>query len=374
MLAVSTAWNADRWDDGRAIAEEIERLGIRCLELNFSLTPKMVDDIAAAARQLHLTFSSLHNYCPAPEGFNRFDAKPDCFSLSALDEDERKRAVELTQRTIATAKKLRARAVVLHTGRVEMEDRTRDMIRLANAGEGETLAFKELRANFVAERRKKSRNFFNQLIRSLESLVPCAEKADIRLGVENRFYYREIPDVEELKTILDRFSSPYIGYWHDVGHGYIFEQLGLTGKEEFLRLCGKRLIGMHLHNVINLDDHQAPMNGDVDMRAFKPYLNDRVLKVIEAHSKVSAPDLMKSVLFVHEVLGADDAGGRRTFLSGIPPQTQKAHRLSAPRTAAPSARGYRLRLAPRGLYLLRQDRCRRALQPDAAGRLRHLGP
>jgi hypothetical protein len=46
------------------------------------------------------------------------------------------------------------------------------------------------------------------------------------------------------------------------------------------------------------------MNGDVDMRTFKPYLNDRVLKVIEAHSKVSAPDLKKSILFVQEVLGA----------------------------------------------------------------------
>lgn len=303
-FSLSTAWNADKAQNGRQIAEEISNLGLKNLELNFSLSEKTVEEIFQFCREMDLSVTSLHNYCPFPKELQREIALPDCFSLSSLDENERKKAIEHTKNTIATAKKFSARAVVLHSGRVEMEDRTRRLIALFNAGESKNSQFLDMREDFIQERKKKAGEYFSQIIKSLNELSDMAIQSGILLGIENRFYYREIPSKDEFAFIFHKFSAKNVGYWHDVGHAFIHEQLGFMNEGELLKNYGKYLIGFHLHNVKNLDDHQAPTNGDFDFNKLKPFMKSDTIKVIEAHSKASPQDIKDSIKFLEGVFHA----------------------------------------------------------------------
>ena len=126
-FAFSTSWNAFRHRLGRNIIKEVSQLGFKNLELSFNLTPLLLKDIAAEISNQGIKVRSLHNYCPIPEGLSRKVALPDCFSLASLDEKERHVALEYTKRSIDTALQLQAEALVLHCGRVEMPDLTREM-------------------------------------------------------------------------------------------------------------------------------------------------------------------------------------------------------------------------------------------------------
>lgn len=298
MFALSTAWNASRHEDGGRIAEEIYGLGFRAMELNFSLDQKMVEEIGRFAKAKAVAITSLHNYCPTPETFKRDEALPDCYALSSLDENERRRAVEYTRRTILTAKKLNARAVILHSGRVEIEDKTRLLIDLANRGKNKTKEYLDISEAFRRERSLRSGDFLAQILKSLDALLITAEENGITLGIENRFYYREIPSYEEFQIIFDRYKTKKIAYWHDVGHAFILEKLGFMPQHAMLEKYAHRLCGIHLHNIKNLTDHQAPMDGDFDYKALKPYLNDDIIKVLEIHGHVTPEAIQKSVVYL----------------------------------------------------------------------------
>lgn len=303
MFALSTAWNADKYQDGDRIAREIHSLGIKKLELNFSLTSKMVEEIFNFTRQNGVVITSLHNYCPIPEGMTREDALPDYFSLSSRDETERKKALEYTKITISTARQLKARAVVLHCGRVEIADHTRELIDLYNQGREKSEQYRQIFDSFINERKTMSRDYLGQALKSLEVLSDYARKMNIFLGIENRFYYREIPSYEEFDIILDRLGKKNVAYWHDVGHAYILEKLGFLKVGSLLKKFGHHLYGAHLHNIKNLVDHQAPFAGDFDFHKLKPYIHANTIKVIEAHSQAGPESITRSISYLTEVLG-----------------------------------------------------------------------
>lgn len=298
MLALSTAWNAYRLESGADIAREILGLDIKAVELNFSLDQAMVDEIGEFVRKNELAVTSLHNFCPTPDGWRRIEALPDCYSLSSLDETQRQKAVLFTKKTIATAKKLGARAIVLHSGRVEMQDRTRLLIDLANKGRTASREYHEALGEFVEERRVKSPPHIQQIIKSYEELLEPAKEADVILGVENRFYYREIPSFEEFGILLEHFKDPHLAYWHDVGHAFIWEQLGFMKPMQLLDAYAGRLSGIHLHNIKNLIDHNAVKDGDFDLSRLKPYIKHDTIKVMEFHRHVPAQAVRESCAYL----------------------------------------------------------------------------
>lgn len=298
MFALSTAWNASRHSGGVTIAQEIHKLGIKKIELNFSLTEKMVEEIFTFSRQNGIEITSLHNFCPIPPGLTRQEALPDCYSLASLDEEERKKAIQYTKVSVSTAKRLGAKAVVLHCGRVEMEDKTKNLIDLLRGHRVKNKKFQEILSAFVQERKEKSPAHLEQILKSLRELSPCAEKHDCALGLENRYYYREIPQLDEFETIFNNLKNKNIVYWHDVGHAYIFEQLGLLEKGILLKKFGSRLFGIHLHDVKNLEDHRAPLKGDFDFKTLIPYVKKETIKVIEAHANASEQDIGVSMAYL----------------------------------------------------------------------------
>lgn len=300
MFSLSTSWNSILHEKGTDIINEIKDLGFDTVELNFALTPEIVDEILDLKCNGVIKVSSLHNICPLPEGVEPDEASPDYYSMASLDEKERRLAVEAAKNTIAYAKKFSAAAVVLHAGRVQIKDRTRELASLADDRD----RFDTLRRDMIHERDEKKGGYLESVFKSLDELVPYAEQMGIALGLENRYYYREIPLIEELEEIFDRFRSDGLYYWHDVGHAEVFDRLGLVRHKDLLDKFSDRLIGMHLHDIIGLvTDHRAPGFGTFDFKILKPYLTNKTIKVLEVHQPAHAEEVRNGARYLASLLG-----------------------------------------------------------------------
>jgi sugar phosphate isomerase/epimerase len=330
-LALSTSWNAYRFNNGAELLFEIGQLGFKSIELSFNLTAGLVDSIAKESGRLGINIQSLHNYCPIPQGLTPLQALPDCYSLASLDEPERLLAVKYTKSTIDTASRLGAKVVVLHCGRVAIFDSTRQLINLYNQGLKGQADFVKLQEEMIRQRKTQAPAFFEQAVKSLDELNNYAKMKNVFLGVETRFYHCEIPDISEIGVILDKFRNSQIYYWHDTGHAQVMENLGFAKHKDFLDFYGQRLIGIHLHDIAGCQDHLAPLTGEmdtfgdvqvplfrkgkecaafsinpeqcrgIDFAMLKPYLKRETLKVIEAHYPATAEELIKSRDFISKI-------------------------------------------------------------------------
>jgi sugar phosphate isomerase/epimerase len=298
-LFLSTSWNAFRHTDGLSLINEIKALGFEGVELSFNLTFSMVSAVEKLAREGFIRVSSVHNFCPIPEGVRREAALPDYYSMSSKDQDQRMHAVRQAKITIDTAARLNAQAVVLHCGRVEIPDRTIDLIALFNKGQERSTAFTALRDGIISQRNEFKKPFLENTLRSLDELNAYAASRKIKLGVETRYYFREIPFLDEIKVILDTFKDSQVYYWHDTGHAQLMENLGfISSHEEFLEQFGPRMLGIHLHDITGCSDHKPPGTGQFDFSRIKSYISNSTIKVIEAHHPATGSQLIKSAKFL----------------------------------------------------------------------------
>jgi sugar phosphate isomerase/epimerase len=300
-FALSSSWNAFKHKNAQRLLFEIKSLGFKKVELNFSLTASMVRQIREVKRTQGIEITSVHNFCPIPDGLSRAIALPDCWAMSSLNKATRELCVKYTKRSIDTAQQLGAKAVVLHCGRVEVEDKTRKLIGLFNAGKKDSREFKKLKQAAIKERAKLCKPFLGNTLSSLSKLNQYAKKKDVFLGVENRFYYREIPSQKEIAVILAEFKGSQVFYWHDTGHAQLMENLGLECHRDYLKAYGPKMIGIHLHDIRGCLDHLAPLQGEMDFSQIKPYLKKETLKVMEVHSPATGQDIIKGRNFLTKI-------------------------------------------------------------------------
>lgn len=302
-FGLSTSWNASRHKDARAIIDEIKAAGFDSVELNFTLTREIVDDISSMVKVGQIRVRSLHNYCPVPDGVRPNQASPDYYSLASLDEDEREKAVSFTKKTVEEAEGLGAEAVVLHCGRVKLEDSTRKLMSLYEKGENYSDDFIDIKESMSSQRRLKSRPHLEKALKSLDELSGFAQKRGVIIGVENRIYFMEIPSFEEIGLILGKFKGSQLCYWHDVGHAQVFEELGFASHKDFLQNYGLQMAGIHFHDIRGVQDHLAPGRGNFDFSILKPYIKSSVIKIIEAHRTETIDDVKYAREYMSRVLG-----------------------------------------------------------------------
>src|SRR3954469_2810604 len=200
MIAFSTCWNSGRHTCGDEMLREIQALGFNLIELGHGIPISLMPGIQKMFDAGEVHFSSVHNFCPLP--VELMSASSDCYQFSAAGKSERNRAVKQTLQTLDFAERLNAPFVVLHCGSIAMNPITDELIALAQ--NGKLLSRKYVRKKIEAVR-KREREAPEYLTRVKECLKPIAERAaekNIRLGIEGRRGYEEIPSEREVPQIF----------------------------------------------------------------------------------------------------------------------------------------------------------------------------
>jgi sugar phosphate isomerase/epimerase len=296
MIGLSTAWLSEKEGiTGLDIAREIIDLGFSAVELEYRIRERTYREMQPLMLKEKLRVMSIHNFFPLPDGAPLSSASGDRFLLSALDKEARDVAIQMTIRTIEYAGDLGAAAVVLHLGKVGMEpenERLYDFFNREGLSSREGRLFLETK---LKERRERRTPHLESVFFSLDRLNDEAEKRGILLGVENRYYYHQIPDFGEVGLILDRFSGGSIRYWHDVGHAHVLERLGIIEPGSLLSSYGCHSAGIHIHDAVGTDDHWAPGSGEIDFMGQTDWFRSAPIKILEVHGKSGRLEVVKGM-------------------------------------------------------------------------------
>jgi len=305
MPGLSTSCCSATAADGDALVAALEQFDISTVELDYRISPAVFGRMRSRLKKSRLNVISVHNYFPVPPDSPTPAGGGDVFSLASCDRGQRNRAIKWTQETIRRAGGLGASAVVLHCGYVEMEPELPRLYRLLAAGGIGSPPLRALLADKLKERDARRAKHLDCLVDSLEKLAPVAEKHGIYLGLENRYHYHELPTLADFETIFDRLPEAPLGYWHDTGHAHAAEQLGLAAAADWLQHYHHRLIGIHLHDAVGLQDHLPPGSGEVNFAAVEPYLSSDTLQIIELKPGTAWPAVARGIETIRRLWLAD---------------------------------------------------------------------
>ena len=282
---------------------EIVDLGFKRVELGHGIRISLMPGIQEMYDAGKIKFSSLHNFCPLP--VEVLGASPDCYQFSAAYGKERDRAVKQTLQTIDFAQRLGAPFVVMHLGEVPMKSVTDSLIKLARHGKLLSRQYVRQKIRAVKKREATAPAYLERARDCVRRVVDYAASKNVKLGVEGRRGYEEIPSERELPALLEEINSPQLGYWHDFGHIQIKENLSFVDHAEWLREIGPRTFGCHVQDCIwPAQDHQPPFSGDVDLEKLVPLLPRDCVFVWEMSPRKSAEEIQHSVEIWKERFGA----------------------------------------------------------------------
>jgi len=277
-------------------------LGFDSIELGHGTRLSLVPGIQKMFDSGQVRFTSLHNFCPLP--VEVMVASPDCYQLSAVSPEERERAVKQTFQTIDFAERLGAPFVVLHLGEVKMRPITDRLIKMTKTGKHLSRAYVRAKIKAVETRERRAPAHLQRVRDCLRRIVEHAASKNVRIALESRRGYEEIPNERELPSLLDELNSRQVGYWHDFGHSQIKENLGFTDHAEWLGAVGSRAFGCHVQDCVwPAKDHEAPFTGGIDFDKLVPLLPTNCLFVWEMSPNKTADAIRQSIRIWKERFG-----------------------------------------------------------------------
>jgi sugar phosphate isomerase/epimerase len=191
---------------------------------------------------------------------------------------------------------LNAPFVVLHLGQVNMPPITDQLIELANTGKYLSRKYVRLKIGAVQKRERVAPAYLRRVKDCLARITEYATSKAVKIALESRRAYEEIPTERELPGLLGEMGDAQLGYWHDFGHSQIKENLGFIDHAEWLRLIGPRAFGCHVQDCRwPAKDHEAPFTGNVDFEKLIPLLPRNCLFVWEMSPNKTADAIRRSV-------------------------------------------------------------------------------
>ncbi|MEO7676166.1 MAG: TIM barrel protein, partial [Verrucomicrobiota bacterium] len=209
-------------------------------------------------------------------------------------------------KTIETAARVGARAVVLHMGCIEMKDYTDKLVDLVGEGKKDTPKYEKISAEVQEKLEQKKGKFVERSYQMLRRLIPPAEARGIKLAVENREALEEIPIDSDFSFFFREFPEPTVCYWHDTGHAQIKENLGFIHHGLHLESMAERLLGFHVHDVaFPGKDHRSPGAGMIDFAALHPLVKPEHLKVFEFSPSLTADEARRGIAHIKNLWGPE---------------------------------------------------------------------
>jgi HAD superfamily hydrolase (TIGR01662 family) len=289
--SLSTMWAIKTVPTLQDFVEFARRAGFAHVELNHKVTSAML-----AGMDLNGYVSSVHEPCPAD--ISADDLKKRDWLISSINEDCRSEGVKAIRRSIDLAAQLHASTIVIHAGHVRLDMGAEKKLRaLIASGQHESEEYRDIQRQMVQARARAAGAAFDSVEKSILELLAYAENTNVKLGIENRYHYMEIPSPDELESLLNLASPDRIGMIYDVGHAQTLDLLGFYPHEEWLRRFAPRILGTHLHDLRGTTDHYAPGLGDVDFDMIAGYLPSNAFRTCEFQT-FNTPEQVKAGLQV----------------------------------------------------------------------------
>jgi sugar phosphate isomerase/epimerase len=298
MLAFSTCWNNSRHSDGEPMIEEILELGFDTIELSHGMTVAKLPGIRKAFEAGSFRCSGVHNYFPSPTEV-MIDA-PDAYEFTSHRPHQRNRAMEMTLRTLEIAAEFKADYLVLHMGSVPLMPHkkwTGRLTELAKNGEMLSDEYAAWKVKCVKKREKSGPLYMSRAIEALEQIAEKAAEVEVRLAVESRSKFEDVPSEREMIALQEHFKDhPWVGYWHDFGHVQLKHNLGLLEHDHWLGKMEPYLIGAHVHDVHwPHRDHRVPFTGTLDYKQLFKHFRPEMPHVWELSPTREAQQIQDSL-------------------------------------------------------------------------------
>ena len=253
--------------------EEIVDLGFSHIELSHGMSVAKVPGIRKAFQRGIFTCAGVHNFFPSPVEV-MIDA-PDAYEFTSHRPFERQRALDLSLRTLELAAEFKAQYLVLHMGSVPLNPLkwSRRLTTMVTEGRQTQPEYVKTKLAFVRKREKIGPLYYQRALDALSALAGRAGELGIKLAIESRSHYEDVPNEREMVTLQEHFTdNPWVGYWHDFGHVQLKHNLGLLDHDEWLERISAHIIGGHVHDVEwPARDHRVPFSGTLDYAAILRY-------------------------------------------------------------------------------------------------------
>lgn len=291
--SLSTMWGMNKFSTLEEFYTTARSLGFAQVELNHQVDSAYLTGMDLA----RFAISSIHEPCPADISTHMLNARD--WLVSATDPENRQQGVLAIKRSIDLASTLGIHALVVHPGNVRADwPREKELYNLFRNDLAHTSQFQDLRRRLTEERAALAAPRLAAVQQSLKELVEYAAPRRVCLGLENRYHYMDIPILDEMKSLLDLAGPEQLGFWYDVGHAQTLDRLGFFSHEEWLKRYAGRIVGVHLHDVVGIDDHGAPGNGDVDFSRIAGYLPIDAIHTLELRPSTTVEQMVQSLQFL----------------------------------------------------------------------------
>jgi sugar phosphate isomerase/epimerase len=274
--SLSTMWAMKNFADLNGFFVAAKKLGFQKIELNHQVNSIMLSHV----RLDHIQFSSVHEPCPADISMS--DLVKRDWLISSQDEDSRRRGVKAVKRSINLAYELGAPFVVIHCGNVSMNMSLEGELRaLLEPGIVQSDEYLDIKFQCIQSRKDLAGPRLQAVKKSLNELIKFADQFQVKLGLENRYHFMDIPSIDEMGELLNLAESTRLGFIYDVGHAQALDRLGFYSHEDWLQRYSSRMFGSHLHDVIGVTDHYAPGLGEIDFKFIANFLPETAFRTFE---------------------------------------------------------------------------------------------
>ena len=294
--------------------QEMAGLGFEWVELSHGIKIILVPGILKAVEEGVIKIASCHNFCPLPMGVTH--AAPNLYLPSSPDARERDMWLRQSKRTIDFAHQVKAPKVIMHLGSTEFFwfNPARKLEAYREAHPGADLSadsvYQKILAKALAKLVARMPRYWEQTKAGLVELLPYAEGKGIRLGFENREAFEELPLDADHPALIAAMAKPAAcGYWHDVGHAQIKQNMGLLNHREHLEKNAPHAIGFHLHDVsAEGRDHRPIGSGQIDFEMVSSFWRPEHTLVIELSPRLTPEEVLSSKQRVEQLVAARFGG------------------------------------------------------------------
>lgn len=289
-VTLSTMWGLGRFSDLDQFFSAGAKLGFQGFELNHQVNSSMLQGLELDGYRV----TGVHAPCPADIPGATLKARN--WLVTSPDEEGRRQGVLAIQRSIDLARSLGAKLVVVHAGRVDVDTKLEARLwALYEDGKAGTPENEALKEDLIAARAVQAPQNLESAGRSISELTEYAARAGVRLGLENRYHYLDLPLPDEMEYLLGVAGTEHAGFLYDVGHAQTLENLGFFPHEEWLQRFAERMVAVHLHDTHGLKDHVAAGLGEVDWGMVARYLPEDAMRTFEVRS-YHTPDQIQAAL------------------------------------------------------------------------------